>query len=143
MGRTTDNPIDGAKVLAQGNQPPLAVVGRVLHDVLEDTDTTIAELEAAFGPELARLVEALTQDQSISNYRRRNALLRQQIIDAGRAPATVSLADKLTQLRQLHSPPAARKLHDYPETLRVIEQRYGESRLSTQLREQLNRWRGN
>jgi (p)ppGpp synthase/HD superfamily hydrolase len=118
----------------------VVVVGGMLHDVLEGTDTTTAELETAFDPEMTRLVEALTQDQSIGSYRRRKALLRQRIIDEGRDPATVSLADKLVKLQHRDSPPAVRKLHHYRETLRLVEERYGDSRLSNRLREQLDRW---
>ncbi|HUA70360.1 MAG TPA: hypothetical protein VMA96_04750 [Solirubrobacteraceae bacterium] len=72
-------------------------------------------------------------------YRERKAALRRQIVDAGVDAAAVSLADKAAKLRSLESRPAKRKLNHYRETLRGIEQRYGPSRLSVILREELDR----
>lgn len=139
-GRGIEHPVEVARLLADdGQSPPIVVVG-LLHDVLEDTDTTTRELEDNFGPETARLVSALSQDESIKTYRDRKEALRQQIIDAGREAALVSLADKAAKLRGLASPPPKRKLHHYRETLRAVESRYGHSRMSGRLREQLERW---
>jgi (p)ppGpp synthase/HD superfamily hydrolase len=115
-------------------------VAGILHDVLEDTDATADELQALFGTDIAQLVGALTQDPSIRKYQERKAALRRQIVDAGADAAAVSLADKAAKLRGVESRPAKRKLHHYLETLSGIEQRYGPSRLSAILREELDRW---
>jgi (p)ppGpp synthase/HD superfamily hydrolase len=139
-GRTVEHPVAVAGMLADDAQPPRVVVAGILHDVLEDTGATAAELETRFGGDVARLVGAVTQDSSIRKYRERKAALRQQIVDAGAEAAAVSLADKAAKLRSLESRPAKRKLHHYRETLRGIEQRYGPSRLSAMLREELDRW---
>ena len=139
-GRTVEHPVAVAGLLADDAQPPRVVVAGILHDVLEDTGATGDELEAVFGPDVARLVAAVTQDPSIRKYQERKAALRRQIVNAGAAAAAVSLADKAAKLRSLESQPAKRKLHHYRETLRGIEQRYGPSRLSVILREELDRW---
>jgi (p)ppGpp synthase/HD superfamily hydrolase len=139
-GRTVEHPVAVASVLADDAQPPRVVVAGILHDVLEDTDATADELQALFGTDTARLVGALTQDASIRKYQERKAALRRQIVDAGADAAAVSLADKAAKLRSVESRPAKRKLHHYRETLRGIEQRYGPSRLSAILREELDRW---
>jgi len=138
-GRTVEHPIAVAALLADDGQPPDVVVAGLLHDVLEDTDTTPRELKNAFGPEIARLVGALTQDRSIGKYEKRKAALRAQIVDAGPDAAAVSLADKVEKLRSVESRPANRKLNHYRETLDAIEARYGHSGLSEMLREQLDR----
>lgn len=55
---------------------PAAHQAAVLHDVVEDTDTTIEEIEATFGPEVSTFVLFMTQDKTIKNYyeRRLNAV---------------------------------------------------------------------
>ena len=37
----------------------------LLHDTIEDTETTAAELEAAFGPEITGIVLEVTYDKSL------------------------------------------------------------------------------
>jgi hypothetical protein len=43
-----------------GEDPPPALQAALLHDVVEDTDTTVAEVRDAFGDEVAGLVDWLT-----------------------------------------------------------------------------------
>lgn len=139
-GRSVEHPRAVAGLLADDAQAPRVVVAGILHDVLEDTNATGDELQARFGSDIARLVVAVTQDSSIRKYRERKAALRRQIVDAGPDASAVSLADKVAKLHTIESRPRKRKLHHYRETLRSIEQRYGPSRLSAMLREELERW---
>ncbi len=139
-GKTIEHPIAVATLLADDGQPPLVVIAGILHDVLEDTDATPNELDLAVGPNVARLVSALSEDPSIRRYRKRKSALRRQIVDAGPAAAAVSLADKVAKLRAVESRPAERKLDHYSKTLRAIEQHYRSSPLSVLLRKELDRW---
>ena len=131
-----------ARLLANDGRSPVVVTAGMLHDVLEDTEVTEAELEAAFGADIARLVRALTQDTSIPKYRQRKTALRAQILEAGPDAAAISLADKAAKLQGLDKRPAERKLEHYRGTLREVEQRWGPSDLSELLRAQLSRWPG-
>lgn len=139
-GRGVEHPIAVGRLLVEDEQPARVVVAGLLHDVLEDTDATAAELETGFGADVERLVGALTQDSTIGGYKKRKAALRRQIVEAGPEAAAVSLADKVAKLQSSRSRPSTRKLVHYRETLDAIEARYGSSRLSVQLREQLDRW---
>jgi (p)ppGpp synthase/HD superfamily hydrolase len=139
-GRGIEHPIAVARLLADDGQPPPLVVAGVLHDLLEDTDVSSGELQATFGPEVARLVNTLTQDPSIAGYRKRKAALRRQILDGGADAATVSVGDKLAKLRSRDERPAERKLHHYRRTLQAVEERYGTSRLTALLGGELARW---
>ena len=51
------------------------LVAAVLHDTIEDTGATAAELAARFDPAVAAIVEEVTDDKSLSAERRK----RQQI----------------------------------------------------------------
>ena len=139
-GKTVEHPIAVGELLTDDRQPPTVVVAGLLHDVLEDTDVTPAELRTRFGPDIACLVEALTQDTAIVNYGERKAALRRQILDADPEAAIVSLADKAAKLQSVEYRPKHRRMAHYQATLDGIEARYGRSRLSERLREQLERW---
>lgn len=117
------------------------VLTGLLHDVLEDTGVTDDELRDRFGPEISALVKSLTQDDSIPDYRTRKAALRRQILDGSQEAAIVTLADKIAKLRGRKKRPSTRKLDHYRATLDGVEERYGSSPLSAQLREVLGRWR--
>ena len=139
-GRTLEHPIAVSDLLFDEGQPPTVVVAGLLHDVLEDTDVTPAELHKRFGPDVARLVEALTQDTAIVNYGERKAALRRQILDADPEAAIVSLADKPAKLQSAEHRPKDRRMAHHQTTLDGIEARYRRSRPGERLREQLERW---
>lgn len=74
-GKTVEHPIAVGELLADDGQPPTVVVAGLLHDVLEDTDVTRAELQKRFGADVTRLVQVLTQDTTIVKYGERKAAL--------------------------------------------------------------------
>ena len=141
-GETVDDPIAVGELLSDDGQPSTVVVAGVLHDVLEDTDVTLAELHKRFGPDIARLAEALTQDTAIMKYGERKAALRRQILDVGPEAAIVSLADKAAKLQSVEDRPQERRTAHHRATLDGTEARYGCSPLSKRLRDQLERWPG-
>jgi (p)ppGpp synthase/HD superfamily hydrolase len=139
-GRGVEHPRAVAALLGAHGQPPAVVLAGLLHDALEDCDVTSAELGARFGPQVAKLVEAVTQDPTIDSYATRKAALRRQTVDAGPAAATIALADKLSKVEGAAAPPPRRKLAHYRATLEEIEARYGADRLSRALHRALDRW---
>jgi hypothetical protein len=54
-----------------------------------------------FGPDVAGVVGALTEDDDIESYRRRKRALREQIAAAGAPASDVALADKIASLQYL------------------------------------------
>jgi (p)ppGpp synthase/HD superfamily hydrolase len=134
-----DHPFAVARLLQNDGQPLVLVTAGLLHDVLEDTDVSSDELRERFGPEVTRIVGALTQDPSISGYEERKAALRRQILDAGSDAATVALADKAAKIGSLHSRPKDAQLEHYRATIEGIEKRYGRSLLSERARAELER----
>src|ERR1039458_2685064 len=55
-----------ASILAKegGVSDPVVIVAALLHDTVEDTETTQAELEHVFGDDVARIVMEVTDDKS-------------------------------------------------------------------------------
>lgn len=81
-----------------GFQTAFAVQLALLHDVLEDTPTTRDELAAAFGPEVAAGVAALTKDESLRKAARMiDSLNRIKQLQA--EVWAVKLADRITNLQ--------------------------------------------
>ncbi|MBK1721644.1 HD domain-containing protein [Thiocystis violacea] len=102
-----NHPIALMRVLSleAGIVDPLVMAGALLHDTVEDTETTPEELEARFGSELRALVMEVTDDRSLPKAERK----RQQVLRAGGASEgarLVKLADKICNLRDMaESPP--------------------------------------
>jgi (p)ppGpp synthase/HD superfamily hydrolase len=92
------------------------VVAGLLHDTLEDTETTFAELAKEFGPEVAELVAEVTDDKTLPKAERK----RLQVETAPRKSARarmIKLADKASNLHSLISSPprdwSGERIRDY------------------------------
>ena len=103
-----NHPIALANVLVNegGVTDTNVICAALLHDTIEDTETTEAELRAAFGDEITDIVLEVTDDKSLEKHVRK----QRQIDHAPHISAQaklVKLADKICNLRDiLLSPPA-------------------------------------
>lgn len=103
-----NHPIALAEVLArEGGVGDIEVLAAaLLHDTIEDTDTTEDELRAAFGDRIAGIVAEVTDDTSLPKAERKRAQI-------DHAPALsegarlVKLADKICNLRDVADRPPA------------------------------------
>ena len=77
------------------------LIAGLLHDVVEDTDITIEEIEAAFGEDVAGLVDGHTEDKSKSWEERKSTEIRETFIAPLRLKMLV-LADKLANMRSIY-----------------------------------------
>ena len=95
------HPVGVAMILMEINAPDEVIVAGLLHDVVEDTNATLLQLEADFGPEIARLVAGASEPDRSAAWEER----KQHTIDyLRRAPLFVKLvacADKLHNIRTL------------------------------------------
>lgn len=81
-----------------------AVIGAILHDTVEDTDTSLGEIQYRFGENIAQIVSEVSDDKSLSKVERKKL----QIVhakDACKAAKLVKLSDKLDNLSSLVSDP--------------------------------------
>ena len=107
-----NHPLALANVLTNeaGIVDPVVICAALLHDTIEDTETTFAELQAEFGRAIASVVMEVTDDNALPKAERK----RLQIVHARtaiRRARLVKLADKICNLRDLvTNPPASWKL---------------------------------
>jgi (p)ppGpp synthase/HD superfamily hydrolase len=78
-------------------EPDLAVACALLHDTVEDTPTSLAEIAATFGPAVAAGVAALTKDPTLPKSEQMSDSLR-RILEQPDEIAAVKLADRITNL---------------------------------------------
>ena len=57
--------VEVAYILAHLHSGPVTITSGLLHDVVEDTDVTIEDIEKGWGKEVARIVDALTKIQRL------------------------------------------------------------------------------
>ena len=96
-----EHPLEVAGLLRDADCSDVMIAAALLHDVVEDTDVSVAELRALFGAAVAELVEAVSDSAAVDDYRLRKQLLRGQVRDAGGDAALLFAADKIAKLREL------------------------------------------
>jgi GTP diphosphokinase / guanosine-3',5'-bis(diphosphate) 3'-diphosphatase len=123
-----NHPIALADVLANEAAvfDPTVLTAALLHDTIEDTDTTQAELDREFGLTIAAIVAEVTDDKSLPKAERK----RLQIEHASHISTSaklVKLADKICNLRDVaNSPPAdwaVDRKRDYFDWARAVVDR--------------------
>ncbi len=139
------HPLEVACLLHEAGYGDDVVAAGVLHDVVEDTTAERADLEESFGPEVARLVAAVTDDPEIADPAERKAALRLQVAQAGESAAVVFAADKISKARELRQlaqrerldKEAQLRLDHYRESLVMLEELIPGHPLVTRLRAEL------
>src|SRR4051812_9768931 len=68
-----NHPIEVAELLARVGDitDRVTLQAAILHDTIEDTNTTPEELDAAFGPDVRRVVEEVTDDKNLKKEERK------------------------------------------------------------------------
>lgn len=101
-----NHPIAVADTLARFGVTDLVTLqAAVLHDTIEDTETTPAELEEAFGAEVRRVVMEVTDDKTLPKAERKSAQV-ERAPDLSERAKLVRIADKICNVHDvLHVPP--------------------------------------
>lgn len=95
-----------ARLVAEATQggDPVLVAAALLHDSIEDVGVTAAQLEHAFGADVARVVEEVTDDKTLTKAERK----RRQVATVAKKSARarmLKLADKTSNLRAIVASP--------------------------------------
>jgi GTP pyrophosphokinase len=137
------HPLAVADLLADMKLDAVAIAAGLLHDVVEDTLTTIERIRELFGPEVAHVVEGVTKISAIrfsSSEERQAENFRKMLlamVDDVRV-ILVKLADRLHNMRTLTHLSDERRLMIAQETRDIyapIANRLGMSKLKNELEE--------
>ena len=101
------HPIEVAGILTDYRLDTATIVTALLHDVIEDTAVTRAEIDGLFGAEIGELVEGVTKLsrlESTADHKRQAENLRKFILAVSKDVRVlmVKLADRLHNMRTLH-----------------------------------------
>jgi len=94
------HPMEVMQILTKENCSNDVIIAGILHDVLEDTKTSPAEILDLFGEGVLKMVIAESEDKSKTWKERKQATIN-QLADADIGIKKVCLADKLANLRSM------------------------------------------
>jgi (p)ppGpp synthase/HD superfamily hydrolase len=99
------HPLEVAELLSSSGYDDDLVTAGVLHDLVENTDATIAEVRERFGDPVARLVAAATEDTTITAYGAPKAALRDQSRPSDPRSTRSMPPIKVCKVRELRAQP--------------------------------------
>jgi guanosine-3',5'-bis(diphosphate) 3'-pyrophosphohydrolase len=119
-----EHPLAVAQILADLGLDTTTLEAALLHDTVEDTDVSVAELESEFGPEVARIVDGLTKLDELSFRSREHEQaenVRKMIVAmAGDIRVLlIKLADRLHNMRTLSALPKDKQRRIATATLEI------------------------
>ena len=123
-----NHPIALANVLTRegGVDDPVVLSAALLHDTVEDTETTPAELREAFGEQIAGIVEEVTDDKNLLKAERKRLQI-EHAAHLSREARLVKLADKICNVRDVADHPPAKwdltRRREYFEWARAVVDR--------------------
>ena len=133
--------VEVAKILAELHLDTVTVASGLIHDVVEDTNVTVADVEREFGKEIAHIVDAVTkisniefrstQERQVENYRK---LLLSVATDV--RVILIKLADRLHNMRTLDYLADEKRRRIAQETMDLyapLAHRFGMARLRWEL----------
>lgn len=101
-----NHPIEVASLLANvgGVRDMAVLVAAVLHDTIEDTRTSLEEIDAAFGKEIRHLVQEVTDDKNLPKAERKRLQVEHAPQLSHRAKL-IKIADKISNVRDVTDGP--------------------------------------
>ena len=118
------HPIASAQILAELGIDPIAIQAALLHDVPEDTEYNLTDIEERFGAEVAQLVDGVTklsrfsthshEQQQAENIRKMLLAMAQDI-----RVVLIKLADRLHNMRTLYGLPSDKQQRIARQTMEI------------------------
>lgn len=103
-----NHPLEVARILADegGVDDPEVIAAALLHDTLEDTQTTAEELTSLFGERVSALVSEVTDDKALDKEERKRLQIEHAPYMSPGA-TLIKLGDKITNIRDVGGNPPA------------------------------------
>jgi GTP diphosphokinase / guanosine-3',5'-bis(diphosphate) 3'-diphosphatase len=133
--------VEVAKILAELHLDTTTVASGLIHDVIEDTDVTLPEVEAEFGTQIAQIVDGVTkignitfrstEERQAENYRKLLLAVAKDI-----RVVLIKLADRLHNMRTLDWLPEEKRQRIAQETMDLygpLAHRFGMAKLRWEL----------
>lgn len=118
------HPISVAQIVASEiGLGPTSIATALLHDVVEDSDYTLEDINSAFGPKVERLIDGLTKisgvidvgtSQQLENYRKMLLTISDDV-----RVIIIKLADRLHNMRTMDGMPPHKQLKIASETMYI------------------------
>jgi GTP pyrophosphokinase len=118
------HPLGVAQIVAELGLDDITIAGALLHDSVEDTTLTVAELEEVFGSEIAGIVDGVTKLDRLhfdSKEAQQAASLRKMLVAMARdiRVLLIKLADRLHNMRTISALPEAKQQRIAKETIDI------------------------
>lgn len=133
------HPTEVTKLLIGMKMDTDSIVAGILHDIVEDTFITLADIEYSFGPEVARLVDGVTKLQKLPNgTKQQDESIRKMMLAMSKdlRVIIIKLADRLHNMRTLHFVPKEKQIRISKETLSIyapLAHRLGMAKIKSEL----------
>ncbi|MGB1267474.1 MAG: HD domain-containing protein, partial [Schleiferiaceae bacterium] len=135
------HPIEVAQIVAtEIGLGPTSIATALMHDVVEDSDYTLDDIESMFGKNIAKLIDGLTKisgvttvdnNMQLENYRKMLLTISDDI-----RVILIKIADRMHNMRTMHGMPSHKQLTKASETLFIyapLAHRLGLYRIKTEL----------
>ncbi len=140
--------IQTADILADLHLDSVMIACGILHDVVEDTNITVQDVQKEFGDEIANIIDGLTKISELklrSREEQQAENFRKMILHTAKDPRTivVRFADRLNNMRTLEYLPPESRIRISHETLEVfapLAHRFGMYTIRTELEDLSFKW---
>ncbi|HEX3539585.1 MAG TPA: HD domain-containing protein, partial [Acidimicrobiales bacterium] len=135
------HPVSVATILATLSLDDITIAAALLHDAVEDTGVSLADIEEQFGPVVASIVDGVTKLERIqfdSKQAQQAATMRKMLVAMAKDPRVllIKLADRLHNMRTIAAMPEWKQHRTAQETLDIyapLAHRFGIQDIKWQL----------
>ncbi len=136
-----NHPLAVAQIVADLGLDEISLAAALLHDAVEDTEITLADVEKGFGSEVAQIVDGVTKLERLqfdSKEAQQAATMRKMLVAMARdlRVLIIKLADRLHNMRTIAAMPSEKQQRIAHETLEIyapLAHRLGMQELKQQL----------
>ncbi len=137
------HPVEVAGILTKFKLDSTSIIAGLLHDTVEDTDTSVEEIRKLFGDQVAQIVDGLTklamiEQKSANNKQAENFRKLLLAMSEDIRVLLIKLADRLHNMRTLHFCAADKRARISKETLDIyapLAERIGMQEVKSELEE--------